>query len=317
MAKIPIAAIRLDGGTQQRDRAHPDVIEEYVNAYLDDAQKMPPVGVVQEGETFWLWDGFQRVAAASHAGEKQIQASITVGTHRDAFRMSLGANDTHGLRRTVADKQRAIQSALQDEEFGKLSNREIAKLCNVSHFFVNSLRRAKVVETAREEALATILAEETEVQEKTLLPVENGIASTPEPVGSLPEEEPKRFKRTSVKAMLKAAREEYEGRDAAPQQSGPIGALEVLTRERDEFKDQAKEALQNFEEQSARLAELEAMFASNEPMQALAAENKRLRELNRVLEERIRGLLGEKNEAIRGAEYWQRKAKANGHAKQH
>lgn len=51
-------------------------------------------------------------------------------------------NAEHGLRRSHADKRRAVQMALEDPELGQCSNREIAKLCKVSHSFVNATRES-------------------------------------------------------------------------------------------------------------------------------------------------------------------------------
>lgn len=66
------------------------------------------------------------------------------------------------------------------------------------------------------------------------------------------------------------------------------------------------------------LAENEAMSAvidSDEKLAALSAENKKLREMNRILEDRNRGITEEKNAAIRAAKDWKRKfEKATNHA---
>jgi hypothetical protein len=63
-------------------------------------------------------------------------------------------------------------------------------------------------------------------------------------------------------------------------------------------------------EQSAAedLAAAQALLAADDPHAYLAAENKRLTHLTRHLQERINGLMGEKDAAVRSAKYWQRKA---------
>jgi hypothetical protein len=58
----------------------------------------------------------------------------------------VGANSTHGLRRTNADKRRAALTLLQDAEWQGWSNREIARQCGVTHAFVAKLRRELVEE---------------------------------------------------------------------------------------------------------------------------------------------------------------------------
>lgn len=60
-------------------------------------------------------------------------------------------------------------------------------------------------------------------------------------------------------------------------------------------------------EEADELASLRRIGESDDQIAAALAEAKRFRELNRVLESRINGLLNEKNEAIRQAKMWQRK----------
>ena len=69
------------------------------------------------------------------------------GGLRDAILHSVGANATHGLRRTNADKRRAVTILLEDElvstdpETGSpWSNREIARRCAVDEWLVRKLR---------------------------------------------------------------------------------------------------------------------------------------------------------------------------------
>lgn len=59
------------------------------------------------------------------------------------------------------------------------------------------------------------------------------------------------------------------------------------------------------------LAENEAMaitLEADDKLAAVMAENKKIKEMNRILEERVRGLQGEVNAAKRAAQSWQRKA---------
>ena len=53
---------------------------------------------------------------------------------------SLGANTAHGLPRSNKDKQRAVETLLNDPEWSRWSNRAIAEKCVVSHSYVNTLR---------------------------------------------------------------------------------------------------------------------------------------------------------------------------------
>jgi transposase-like protein len=55
---------------------------------------------------------------------------------------AVGANAAHGLRRTNADKRRAVTMLLDDDEWGQWSDSAIARQCGVSHTFVATVRAA-------------------------------------------------------------------------------------------------------------------------------------------------------------------------------
>lgn len=62
------------------------------------------------------------------------------GEAREKAAAAVGANASHGLRRTNEDKRRAVLTLLQDGEWRTYPEREIARLTNVSHTFVQRLR---------------------------------------------------------------------------------------------------------------------------------------------------------------------------------
>jgi hypothetical protein len=136
-------AIRIDGGTQARAEINLEVVAEYAAA-LTDGVVFPPVEVTFDGAEYWLEDGFHRVHAHVQAARASIAAIVRTGTTRDAILRSLSANLSHGLRRSNADKRKAINTLLADAEWGQWSNRDIAKTCGVSHSLVNDLRTPKV-----------------------------------------------------------------------------------------------------------------------------------------------------------------------------
>lgn len=61
-------------------------------------------------------------------------------TRRDVVLYSVGANDTHGLRRTNEDKRRAVKTMLDDAEWVTWSDNAIAKASAVSVSFVGDQR---------------------------------------------------------------------------------------------------------------------------------------------------------------------------------
>lgn len=111
----------------------------------------PPVLFDEEGR-FWLAEGFHRVAAALQAGFAELPCDVRQGSLRDAILHSAGANAAHGLRRTNADKRRAVLMLLEDEEWAAWSDREIARRCAVSADLVGIVRRDLTVVSDSEPA---------------------------------------------------------------------------------------------------------------------------------------------------------------------
>lgn len=133
--------IRSDGGTQPRAGIDRDTVVEYADAMRSGAQ-FPPITVFFDGQQYWLADGFHRYEAhhQAHGSSAPIYVDLRQGTQRDAILWSVGANADHGLRRTNEDKRRAVLRLLEDPEWSKWSNNEIAKRTKTTHPFVGKLR---------------------------------------------------------------------------------------------------------------------------------------------------------------------------------
>lgn len=141
---IAIANVRRDGGTQIRAGLDEDTVQEYTDL-IKAGVKFPPIGVyqegpLQEGTPFWLWDGFHRVEAYSRAGVERVHVEFRSGNRRDALRAACGANADHGLKRSNADKRRAVETFLSDPEWQQWSDGAIAKETNVSRQTVTNIR---------------------------------------------------------------------------------------------------------------------------------------------------------------------------------
>jgi len=138
--ELPVEQIRLDGGTQSRAQINMAVVAEYAEEMQAGAQ-FPRPTVFHDGQNYWLVDGFHRLYAHKQAFPGYpMWIEIQDGTQRDAVLASLSANATHGLRRTNADKRRAVETLLRDSEWVKWSNSEIGRKCGVSEFQVRSIR---------------------------------------------------------------------------------------------------------------------------------------------------------------------------------
>jgi hypothetical protein len=105
------------------------------------AADFPPVILYHDGKDYWLGDGYHRVAAARKIERETIKAEVREGTARDAILCGVGANATHGLQRTQADKRQAIERLMSDPEWARWSDRKIAEAAKVDHKTVAKVRR--------------------------------------------------------------------------------------------------------------------------------------------------------------------------------
>ncbi len=101
-------------------------------------RQISTVVVFDNDGDFILADGFHREKAARKARFKSILSEIRVGSRQDALKFALKANHQHGLRRTNADKRKAVELALT--EFGTLSDHLISDMCGVAQSFVSNQR---------------------------------------------------------------------------------------------------------------------------------------------------------------------------------
>lgn len=141
MSVLPLDFLRLDGHTQARETIHQAVVNDYAAA-LEAGATFPAVVAFFDGTDYWLGDGFHRALANRAAGRTQIAVEVHAGTREDAIWYAAAANRTHGLRRSNADKRRAVEMALASSRAAGLSDRMLAAHVGVSHNFVGEVRRA-------------------------------------------------------------------------------------------------------------------------------------------------------------------------------
>lgn len=139
--KLKLEQIIIDKGTQTRDEIDQKTVTEYSEALLN-KEVFPPVTVFYDGVKYYLADGFHRYFAHKQVKYTEIDVNVTNGTLRNALEFAIGTNDKHGLKRSIKDKRKAVLIAFDDVEWGSLTNREIAKLCRVSHTFVNDVKES-------------------------------------------------------------------------------------------------------------------------------------------------------------------------------
>ncbi|WP_421413199.1 ParB N-terminal domain-containing protein [Agrobacterium tumefaciens] len=138
---IALASISIDGGTQSRASVDQGVVADYADAMRNGAI-FPPIVLFHDGKSYWLADGFHRYHALNATGAQRVIADVRQGTRRDAILFSVGANASHGLRRTNEDKRRAVLTLLQDAEWSTWSDNEISKRVGVSATTVGTVRKS-------------------------------------------------------------------------------------------------------------------------------------------------------------------------------
>jgi len=278
---IALNQIRIDGGTQSRIELNQDIVAEYAEAYRSGAQ-MPPVVIFYDGASFWLADGFHRFFGAKHAGLLEIVEERKPGTQREAMLYSLSANAKHGLRRSNADKRKAVQTLLADPEWSTWPQGKIADACGVSREYVNR-----------------VAADLPPVIDHKVVVTHNGTTyqQNTANIGARPVQE-KHATATQVRSISSPT-------SITPT---PAGSAPPAQSELEELKDFCAEQGQNLK---ATLEENESMarvVESDDKIVAAMAEVKRFGEMNRVLTERNNGLMNELAESVRLLKSWKRRA---------
>lgn len=137
--QVELQSITVKEEVQQREDLNMECVEEYAEEIAKGTQ-FPPLVVFSDGESIFLADGRHRYEAYKLAGVESVTVIVIEGGLRDAILHAVGANTDHGLRRTNADKRKAVITLLQDEEWKCWSDGVIAEKCRVSQAFVSRLR---------------------------------------------------------------------------------------------------------------------------------------------------------------------------------
>jgi ParB-like chromosome segregation protein Spo0J len=110
---------------------------------MRDGEQFPPIEVYHDGEQYWIADGWHRFWAANAAGLEEIEAIVHQGGELQALEAGCGANASHGLRRTNADKRYAVEICFERLGYEGKADRVIADLCAVSHTTVARVRKER------------------------------------------------------------------------------------------------------------------------------------------------------------------------------
>ena len=143
--QLKVKDITLDRDMQPRLAITQEAVDEYRDR-MEEGEAFPPIAVVKDGSTLYCVDGWHRVMAAKALKAKAIAAVVTVGTRMDAIWIAAQANLRHGVRRTNADKRRAVALALLARPDASFA--DIAAHCAVTREMVRQ-HSAQAEEAAR------------------------------------------------------------------------------------------------------------------------------------------------------------------------
>ena len=139
-AELKLSDIRLDASLQPRDHIDDQAVSDYADDMgRDGLDAFPTVAVFDDGSELFLVDGFHRFMAAKSLEHETIHCRVYSGSKLQARWFACGCNRSHGLRRTTADKQRAVDCALRCDP--TKSDSEIARHVGVSGKTVAKHRR--------------------------------------------------------------------------------------------------------------------------------------------------------------------------------
>ena len=145
---LSVDVINISGGTQSRLKIDQNYVEEIYEKMKEEVE-YDAVTIFFDGKEYWLADGFHRYHATRKLGKASIKCKITNGLLRDAILYSKSANNQHGLPPTLQDKLNNAKELCDDFEWSGFSNRQIGRICDVSHVTVAKLRIGKVPEKVK------------------------------------------------------------------------------------------------------------------------------------------------------------------------
>lgn len=274
MKKLNLNAIRIDGGTQPRERINMEAVGDYAEA-VKVGIEFPPIVVFHDGAEYWLADGFHRWHAHKQADKASILADVRTGTLLDAKLHAVGANGEHGLRRSNADKRRAVEMVLAEDAWATWPEAKIAAACCVSRTLVRTILEERHLVEKQDSVREVTRGGTTYKQDTT--------------------------------AIGKGASKPAKAPAAPPPAPAPAPAPAALPPAAEDFGPSAEELASQEREEEAERAAFRLVMEADDKLAAAVAEVKRLTALVRVLEERNNGLMEEKAAAVSQANKWKRK----------
>lgn len=143
---LPLKGVKIDADLNPRAQGLNESHVADLAEAIERGDELPPLVVYRSaGGTQWLSEGFHRAEAYRRKGVDRVPCVVRKGERADALANACGSNSGHGLKRTNADKRRAVELLLK--EFPNWSNPRVAEAAAVSVEFVRKMRPAEEGET--------------------------------------------------------------------------------------------------------------------------------------------------------------------------
>ena len=143
---VPTESVKCHPLLQMRagglDDAHRDSLARAI-ANDPDLLTLYPISVGELPDGLTVLDGHHRLEAARQAGLACVPVVVMASTMKEAMIFSAGANDHVGqaLKRTDADRRKAVQLLLSDPDCRKMTDTAISKVAGCSITTVGNIRR--------------------------------------------------------------------------------------------------------------------------------------------------------------------------------
>lgn len=152
VAMVPARHARFDPRAQSRAAMNADWVKDFRELLRGGADLEPGV-FFHEPPHYWCGSGFHRGHAYLEEGHAYLPGRVVRGTLRDAILFSAASNRLPGcLRRTNEDKRRAVALLLDDAEWCRWNESQIAEHCGVSRHLVQALKEERAEAARRKKA---------------------------------------------------------------------------------------------------------------------------------------------------------------------
>ena len=180
---------------QSRHHTSLELIEEYAAQMADGLQFDPCSAIETPDGHIYIWDGKHRLEAAIRNGA-MLLCELEPGTEQDARWKACSANKKHGLKRSNADIQQAVQEAITLRP--DKSDREIGLWVGCDHKTVGKYRKdMEVSGDIPQIPTRTVVRGEQEYQMKMPTPTKSEPVETPPALKSTPTQ-------NTLKGVIKA-----------------------------------------------------------------------------------------------------------------